>query len=62
MQSGSTLSQECVNEDIVMVHFLKNKNKSVGAGQAGSGQGRLIQIPVPDQGKHRAGQRRSKLP
>lgn len=42
---------ECVNKDEARVEFLKNKNKSGGARQAGSGHERLGQIPVPNQGK-----------
>lgn len=48
---------ECVNKDKAKVQFVKNKNKSGGARQAGSGHERLRRIPVPDQGKQRAGQK-----
>lgn len=47
---------ECVNMDEARVQFVKNKNKSGGAREAGSGHERLGQIPVPDQDKQRAGQ------
>lgn len=48
---------ECVNKDKAKVQFVKNKNKCGGARQAGSGHERLKQIPVPDQGKQRTGQK-----
>lgn len=52
---------ECVNKDKAKVQFVKNKNKSGGAMQAGSGHERLRRIPVPDQGKQRAGQKAAQL-
>lgn len=51
MQSGSS---QFWNVSIMIkqkVQFVKNKNKSCGARQAGSGHKRLRQIPLLDQGK-----------
>jgi len=48
---------ECVNKDKRKVQFVKNKNTSGGARQAGSGHERWRRIPVLDQGKQRAGQK-----
>lgn len=58
MQSGSPQSWN-VNTDKANVQFVKNKNKSGGARQAGSGQERLRQIPVPGQGKQVRGSKGS---
>lgn len=58
MQSGSPQSWN-VNKDKANVQFVKNKNKSGGARQAGSGQERLRQIPVPGQGKQARGSKGS---
>lgn len=48
---------ECGEEDEVTGPFVKNRNTCGGARQAGSGHRRLWDIPTPDQGKQRTGQK-----